>query len=120
MRDETFISSRKKTIIDKALHRGETSLKEIAQANNIGLSTLDRWIRYYKTIIGGKLRSKDTYNQNTEIQIGVLILNHCERLVYPKSDVLHRILAKVGEVCLHFFCATTPISPSIRFNIIFD
>jgi hypothetical protein len=41
MRDETFIRSRKKTIIDKALHRGETPLKEIAQANNIGLSRLD-------------------------------------------------------------------------------
>jgi len=37
----------------------------------------------YKTIIGGKLRSKDTYNQNTEIQIGVRILNRMRALGIP-------------------------------------
>ena len=34
----------------------------------------------YKTIIGGKLRSKDTENQNTEILIGVQILNRMRAL----------------------------------------
>ena len=39
----------------------------------------------YKTIIGGKLRSKDTDNQNTEIQIGVQILNRMRALGIPKG-----------------------------------
>ena len=39
----------------------------------------------YKTIIGGKLRSKDTDNQNTEIQIGVRILNRMRALGIPKG-----------------------------------
>ena len=39
----------------------------------------------YKTIIGGKLRSKDTDNQNTEVQIGVRILNKMRALGIPKG-----------------------------------
>ena len=39
----------------------------------------------YKTIIGGKLRSKDTDNQNTEVQIGVRILNRMRALGIPKG-----------------------------------
>jgi hypothetical protein len=39
----------------------------------------------YKTIIGGKLRSKDTDNQNTEVQIGVRILNKMRVLGIPKG-----------------------------------
>lgn len=39
----------------------------------------------YKMIIGGKLRSKDTDNQNTEVQIGVRILNRMRALGIPKG-----------------------------------
>ena len=39
----------------------------------------------YKTIIGGKLRSKDTDNQNTEVQIGIRILNRMRALGIPKG-----------------------------------
>jgi len=39
----------------------------------------------YKTIIGGKLRSKNINNQNTEIQIGVRILNRMRTLGIPKG-----------------------------------
>lgn len=39
----------------------------------------------YKTIIGSKLRSKDTDNQITEIQIGVRILNRMHVLGIPKG-----------------------------------
>jgi transposase len=38
----------KTAIITKALERGKTPLKEIASANNVGLSTLTRWINSYK------------------------------------------------------------------------
>ena len=38
----------KRAIITKALERGKTPLKEIASANNVGLSTLTRWINSYK------------------------------------------------------------------------
>jgi transposase len=38
----------KTAIITKALERGKTPLKEIAFANNVGLSTLTRWINSYK------------------------------------------------------------------------
>jgi len=39
----------------------------------------------YKTIIGGKLRSKAILNQNTEIQVGVKILNKMKKLGMPKA-----------------------------------
>ena len=39
----------------------------------------------YKTIIGGKLRSKDTDNQSTEVQIGIRILNRMRALGIPKG-----------------------------------
>ncbi|MDP3372430.1 MAG: hypothetical protein Q8S21_06060, partial [Candidatus Paracaedibacteraceae bacterium] len=49
----------------------------------------------YKTIIGGKLRSKDTDSQNTEVQIGIRILNRMRALGIPKEDMLHKISTKV-------------------------
>ncbi len=39
----------------------------------------------YKTIIGGKLRCKNTNNQNTEVQIGIRILNRMSTLGIPKG-----------------------------------
>jgi hypothetical protein len=39
----------------------------------------------YKTIIGGKLRSKDTDNQNTEVQISIRILNRMRVLGISKG-----------------------------------
>lgn len=39
----------------------------------------------YKAIIGNKLRSKNLENQNTEIQIGVQILNRMAQLGMPKA-----------------------------------
>jgi len=39
----------------------------------------------YKTIIGGKLRSKDTDSQNTEVQIGVRILTKMRVFGIPKG-----------------------------------
>jgi hypothetical protein len=39
----------------------------------------------YKTIIGSTLRSQKTENQNTEIQIGVRILNRMKALGMPKA-----------------------------------
>jgi hypothetical protein len=39
----------------------------------------------YKTIIGGKLKSKDSDNQNTEVQIGIRILNRMRTLGIPKG-----------------------------------
>lgn len=38
----------REVIIKKALQRKEQSLAEIAKSNNIGLSTLSRWIRTYQ------------------------------------------------------------------------
>ena len=40
----------------------------------------------YKTIIGNKLTSRSTANQNTEIQIGVKILNKMNGLCRPKAQ----------------------------------
>ena len=39
----------------------------------------------YKTIIGRTLRSQDTANQNTEVKIGVNILNRMKALDMPKA-----------------------------------
>ena len=45
----THLSAAAKTaILAKALERGKTPLKEIASTNNVGLSTLTRWINSYK------------------------------------------------------------------------
>lgn len=45
----TKLSAAAKTaVLTKALERGKTPLKEIASANNVGLSTLTRWINRYK------------------------------------------------------------------------
>ena len=38
----------KKAIVEKALNRKDKTLLEIAKTHNIGLSTLDKWIRQYK------------------------------------------------------------------------
>ena len=38
----------RKAIVEKALNRKDKSLSEIAKAHNVGLSTLQRWIRRYK------------------------------------------------------------------------
>ncbi len=38
----------KKAIVEKALSRKDKTLLEIAKTHNIGLSTLDKWIRQYK------------------------------------------------------------------------
>ncbi len=38
----------KRSIIKQALNRGKTKISEIAAANNIGYSTLNRWLRSYK------------------------------------------------------------------------
>lgn len=38
----------KKTIVEKALNRKDQNLAEIASIHNVGLSTLEKWIRHYK------------------------------------------------------------------------
>lgn len=38
----------KKAIVEKALNRKDKKLSEIANMHNIGLSTLEKWIRQYK------------------------------------------------------------------------
>lgn len=40
---------------------------------------------HYKTIIGEKLRSKDTENQNAKVQIRIRILNRKRVLAIPKG-----------------------------------
>ena len=73
------------------------SIVRIHLTNDVGRSTWQEATSYgkragventnsrYKTIIGGKLKSKDTDNQNTEIQIGVRILNRMRALGIPKG-----------------------------------
>jgi transposase len=50
-----------KVIVEKALNRKEQPLKEIAKLYNIGLSTLNKWIRKYKAgspvVSAAKVRS---------------------------------------------------------------
>ncbi len=46
---------------------------------------VENTIHRYKSIIGNKLRSKNLENQNTEIQIGVQILNRMAQLGMPKA-----------------------------------
>ena len=48
-------------------------------------SGVENAIYRYKTIIGRTLRSKNTANQNTEIKIGVNILNRMKALGMPKA-----------------------------------
>jgi hypothetical protein len=48
-------------------------------------SGVENTIYRYKTIIGRTLRSQDTANQNTEVKIGVNILNRMKALGMPKA-----------------------------------
>lgn len=48
-------------------------------------SGVENAIYRYKTIIGRTLRSKNTANQNTEVKIGVNILNRMKALGMPKA-----------------------------------
>ncbi len=48
-------------------------------------SGVENAIYRYKTIIGRTLRSKNTANQNTEVKIGVNILNRMKSLGMPKA-----------------------------------
>lgn len=48
-------------------------------------SGVENAIYRYKTIIGRTLRSKNTANQNTEVKIGVNILNRMKALDMPKA-----------------------------------
>ena len=41
-------SAGKQAVILKAVNRGKTALRDIAAANNIGLSTLQRWLNAYQ------------------------------------------------------------------------
>lgn len=41
-------SAGKQAVILKAVNRGKTTLRDIAAANNIGLSTLQRWLNAYQ------------------------------------------------------------------------
>ena len=61
----------------RAIWQKETDYDRRALAENT--------IYRYKTIIGNKLRSRSTANQNTEIQIGVKILNKMNGLCRPKA-----------------------------------
>ena len=56
-------TSAKQAIIEKALAKGRT-LNEIAKAHNIGLSTLGRWLRYYRKngTIGEQKAAKENQN----------------------------------------------------------
>jgi transposase-like protein len=38
----------KQAIVKKALNRGEQTLRELAEANNVGLSTLGKWLKKYR------------------------------------------------------------------------
>ena len=46
----------KAVIVQKALSRGSATLESIARANNIGISTLSRWITQFRS---GELQVKD-------------------------------------------------------------
>ena len=55
------------------------------EATSYGKSGIENVNSRYKMIIGAKLRSKDTDNQNTEVQIGIRILNRMRDLGIPKG-----------------------------------
>lgn len=79
----------KEAIINKALNRGTQSLEEIALSNNMGLSTLGRWLRESRsssTINTGKVRElldsgerykhlKATFGQN-DVMLGTYCRKH--------------------------------------------
>ena len=63
----------------------------------------------YKSIIGNKLTSRTTANRNTEIQIGVKILNKMNGLCRPKAKkAAQKINIKWVDYARVFFCATQP------------
>ena len=57
----------KEAIIKKALERGDKSLREIAEANNVGYSSLLKWLRL--SLEGKPLSSRVTINNATKSEI---------------------------------------------------
>ena len=71
----SYLSTKaKESIILKALTRGTATLESIAKKNNIGLSTLETWIRCYKNgePLKASKKSKLIVELNHEEQFKVL------------------------------------------------
>jgi len=64
------------------MKRGRQWQKDTGYGRRPGI---ENSIYRYKTIIGRTLRSKNTANQNTEVKIGVNILNRMKSLGMPKA-----------------------------------
>lgn len=64
----------KEAIVLKALNRGETTLESIAHANNIGYSTLQKWIKRHQA--GIPLGRQTTPNKSSNALTRVEQFNH--------------------------------------------
>lgn len=80
----------KEAIILKAINRGETRLEAIAKNNNVGVSTLQRWLRNYQN--GQPLGAKQKYNKVAKE------VNHSEQFKHILAT------AKLDEVSLGKYC----------------
>lgn len=108
----------KEAIIKKALNRGAKTLKEIALANNIGVSTLSRWLRVTKSsnqtnalTVGTLLDSKERYThlKATFGQDDVIIGAYCRKHgLYPHQ---------LAQWEIEFMTSTPAIKSSTKVEI---
>jgi len=83
-------SEAKETIVLKALNRGETTLESIARANNIGYSTLQKWIKCHRDGIPLERKTNQSKSSNA----------------LTRTEQFNHLLAtsKLDEVSLGKYC----------------
>jgi len=65
----------KEAIVQKALNRNGRSLKSIAEANNVGCSTLEKWLKTYREANSGSQKAgSHLYNNLTKEERFMILL----------------------------------------------
>lgn len=80
----------KEAVILKAINRGGATIESIAKSNNIGISTLQKWLHRYQN--GQPLSAKQKYSKAT------IEINHAEQFKHILATT------KLDEVSLGKYC----------------
>jgi len=71
--NKKFTDDFKDQAVQKALTRGSKNLEQLAQELNVGYSTLQKWIREYKTVNSKHTKNKRPHDWTREQQLQAII-----------------------------------------------
>lgn len=80
----------KEAIVLKALNRGSETLESLARSNNVGLSTLQKWLRHY--------REGKPFGRSVEGKAAAIGITHAERFNHVLAT------ASLDDVSLGQYC----------------